>query len=175
LFLTVEHIRHTIGRTPQEEKNMAVSAVPPGYRSITPYIIVDGAARAIAWYTQAFNGKELMRLPAPGDKIGHAEVELGDSRIMLADESPTHDARAPKAFGGSPVSLLLYVPDVDATVAKAQSTGATIKSPPEDKFYGDRMATLIDPFGHTWSVATHIEDVPEDEMKRRIAAMGITG
>jgi PhnB protein len=154
---------------------MPVSPVPAGFHTLTPYLIVDGAAQAIAWYTQTFNGKELMRLSAPGGKIGHAEVEIGDSRIMLADESPTHDAKAPGAFGGSPVSLLLYVPDIDATVARAAAAGATIKAPAEDKFYGDRMATLVDPFGHTWSVATHIEDVSEAEIQRRLAAMGGQG
>jgi PhnB protein len=154
---------------------MAVSPIPQGYRTLTPYIIVDGGTKAIAWYTQVFDGKELMRLPAPGGRVGHAEIELGDSRIMLADESHDHDARAPAAFGGCSVSLLLYVPDVDATVEKAAAAGATIKSPPEDKFYGDRMATLTDPFGHTWSIATHIEDVTEDELHRRIAAMGVSG
>jgi PhnB protein len=154
---------------------MPVSPVPAGFHTLTPYLIVDGAAQAIAWYTQTFNASELMRLSAPGGKIGHAELEIGDSRIMLADESPTHDAKAPGAFGGSPISLLIYVPDIDATVARAAATGATIKAPAEDKFYGDRMATLVDPFGHTWSVATHIEDVPEDEIQRRLAAMGSQG
>jgi PhnB protein len=154
-----------------QETPMPVSPVPPAYHTVTPYLIVDGAAQAIAWYTQAFNATEQMRLPAPGDRIGHAEIEIGDSRIMLADESPTLDAKAPGAFGASPISLLLYVPDVDATTAQAAATGATIKAQPEDKFYGDRMATLVDPFGHTWSIATHIEDVSPEEIERRLAAM----
>jgi PhnB protein len=122
-------------------------------------------------YTQAFGARELMRLAAPGDRIGHAEIEIGDSRIMLADEAPEHDAKAPGAFGGSPVSPHLYVPDVDATIAKAIAAGATVKSPAEDKFYGDRPGTLFDPFGHTWHISTHIEDVSETEIKQRLAAM----
>jgi PhnB protein len=155
----------------QQETPMPVSPVPPGYHTLTPYLIVDGAARALAWYTQAFNARELMRLSAPGGKIGHAEIEIGDSRIMLADESPTANAKAPGAFGGSPVSLHLYVPDVNATIAQAAAAGATIKVQPEDKFYGDRMGTLLDPFGHTWHISTHIEDVTVEEIERRMAAM----
>jgi len=150
---------------------MPVSPVPAGYHTLTPYLIIDGATSALAWYTQAFGARELMRLAAPGDRIGHAEIEIGDSRIMLADEAPEHDAKAPGAFGGSPVSLHLYVSDVDAVAAKAMAAGATIKSQPENKFYGDRLGTLLDPFGHTWHIATHIEDVTEDEIGRRLAAM----
>jgi PhnB protein len=151
---------------------MPVPFIPPGYHALTPYLIVDGAAQALAWYTQVLGATELMRLPAPGGRVGHAEIEIGDSRIMLADENADHDARAPEAFGGSPVSLLLYVPDVDATLALAAAAGATIKAPAEDKFYGDRMGSLVDPFGHSWSIATHIEDVAPAEMERRLAAMG---
>jgi PhnB protein len=150
---------------------MPVSPVPHGYHTITPYLIIDGADKALAWYTQAFNARELMRLPAPGGKIGHAEIEIGDSRIMLADESPEHHAKAPGAFGGSPVTLLLYVPDVDARIAKAEAAGATITAQPEDKFYGDRMGSLRDPFGHTWHISTHIEDVTTEEIQRRMTAM----
>lgn len=150
---------------------MTVSPVPTGYHALTPYLIIDGATRALAWYTDAFGARESMRLPAPGGKIGHAEIEIGDSRIMLADEAPAHDAKAPGAFGGSPVSLHLYVPDVDAAMAKAVAAGATMKSQPEDKFYGDRMGSLIDPFGHIWHIATHIEDVTTAEIERRMAAM----
>jgi PhnB protein len=116
----------------------------------------------------------LMRLPAAGEKIGHADIEIGDSRIMLADEEPAHGARAPAAFDGSPITLLLYVADVDATMAKAVAAGATLKNHPENKFYGDRMGTLADPFGHTWLISTHIEDVTSEEMARRMAAMSTT-
>jgi PhnB protein len=150
---------------------MPVSPVPAGYHTLTPYLIIDGADRALAWYTRTFDARELMRLAGPDGKIGHAEIEIGDSRLMLADEAPAHGAKAPTAFGGSPVSLHLYVPDVDATIAKATAAGATIKSPPEDKFYGDRMGSLVDPFGHTWHISTHIEEVTHDEIERRMAAL----
>jgi PhnB protein len=150
---------------------MPVSPVPPGYHTLTPYLIVDDAARALAWYAQAFGARELMRLPAPGGRIGHAEIEIGDSRLMLADETPAIGAKPPGAYGGSPVSLHLYVPDVDATVAQAVAAGATVERGPEDKFYGERMGSLLDPFGHTWHVSTHIEDVTIDEIERRMAAM----
>jgi PhnB protein len=150
---------------------MSVSPVPTGYHNLTPYLVVDGAAAALAWYTKAFNAREMMRLAAPGEKIGHAEIEIGDSRIMLADEAPAHNATAPGAFGGSPISLHLYVPDVDAVVARATAAGATVKSPPENKFYGDRQGTVLDPFGHTWHLSTHIEDVTNTEIERRMRAM----
>jgi PhnB protein len=110
-------------------------------------------------------------LPGPGGRIGHAEIEIGDSRIMLADEAPEHDAKAPAAFGGSPVTLVLYLPEVDAVFVKVASAGATVKAPPEDKFYGDRMGTIVDPFGHTWHIATHIEDVTNEEIQRRLDKM----
>lgn len=150
---------------------MSVSPVPTGYRSVTPYLVVDGAVRALAWYAEAFGARELMRLAAPEGRIGHAEIDIGDSRIMLADESAASDARAPAAFGGSPVRLHLYVPDVDATIARAAAIGAEVTHQPEDKFYGDRMGSLLDPFGHIWHIATHIEDVTTEEMEKRIAAM----
>jgi PhnB protein len=153
---------------------MSVSPIPPGYHSVTPYLIVDGAARALDWYAKAFGARETMRLSGPDGRVGHAEIEIGDSRIMLADETPEHDAKAPGAFGGSPVSLHLYVPDVDVTMAKAVAIGAEVKSKPENKFYGDRMGSLCDPFGHTWHITTHIEDVPVEEIERRIAAMSNT-
>jgi PhnB protein len=150
---------------------MSVSPVPSGYHSLTPYIIVDGAEQALAWYAKAFGAREVMRLAGAGGKIGHAEIEIGDSRIMLADESPAMGARAPAAFGGSPVSLHLYVPDVDATMNQAAAAGATVKSPPEDKFYGDRLGSLLDPFGHAWHISTHIEDVTIEEIQHRMAEM----
>ncbi|HEY4172642.1 MAG TPA: VOC family protein [Rhodopila sp.] len=154
---------------------MPASPVPPGYHTLTPYLIVDGATRALAWYATAFGARERMRLPMPGDKIGHAEIEIGDSCFMLADEHPAIGARAPGAFGGSPISLHLYVPDVDATLARAVSAGATVKNPVEDKFYGDRTGSLVDPFGHVWHIATHIEDVTEEEIGRRMAALSAQG
>jgi PhnB protein len=150
---------------------MPVSPIPAGYHSVTPYLIVNGAARALPWYVQAFGARELMRLSGPDGKIGHAEIEIGDSHVMLADESLEHEAASPASFGGSPVSLHLYVPDVDATVARAINAGAELKRPVEDKFYGDRMGTLLDPFGHTWHISTHIEDVTPDELERRAAEL----
>jgi PhnB protein len=154
-----------------EETSMSVSSTPRGYHSLTPYLIADGAARAIAWYADAFGAREVMRLTAPGGTIGHAEIDIGNSRIMLADENTAAGARAPAAFGGSPVSLHLYVADVDAVVARAAQAGATVRNAPEDKFYGDRMGSVVDPFGHVWHIATHIEDVPLEEIERRMAAM----
>jgi PhnB protein len=150
---------------------MPVSPVPAGYNAVTPYIIVEGATNALQWYRDVFGAKEGMRLPAPGGRIGHAEISIGGSKIMLADAHPEMGAEGPNKFGGSPVSLHLYLPDVDAVVARAAAAGATVKSPPEDKFYGDRLGTIVDPFGHNWHISTHIEDVTEAEIKRRMKAM----
>src|SRR5262245_4624126 len=148
-----------------------VKPVPDGYHNATPYLIVDGAAKALDFYKQVFGAKERMRMPSPGGKVGHAEITIGDSVIMLADEHPEMGARAPKAFGGSPVSLVLYVENVDATVKNAVGAGAKLLKPIEDKFYGDRMGTIEDPFGHHWHVSTHVEDVAPEEIERRAAAM----
>jgi len=150
---------------------MPTSPIPAGYNAVTPYLIVNGAADAIAWYCKIFGAKEVMRIPAPNNRVGHAEVQIGDSRIMLADENPSEGIKAPGAFGGSPMTLVLYLSGVDTVVANAKAAGGTVKSPPEDKFYGDRMGSVVDPFGHTWHVATHIEDVAPDELQRRVAAM----
>ena len=145
--------------------------IPDGYRSLTPYLIVDGASRAIEVYKAVFGATERMRLGAPGGRVGHAELEIGDSLIMLADEHPEIGARGPGAYGGSPVGLHVYVADADAVARKAAAAGAKLVSPLEDKFYGDRSGTIEDPFGHRWYVSTHIEDVPPDEIDRRVAAM----
>jgi PhnB protein len=145
--------------------------VPEGYHTATPYLIVDGAATALDFYKRVFGATERMRMPGPGGKVGHAEINIGDSVIMLADEHPEMGARGPRAYGGAAVSLHLYVPDVDATVKKAVVAGATLLRPVEDKFYGDRMGTIEDPFGHHWHVSTHQEDVPPDEMARRAATL----
>lgn len=147
-----------------------VKPVPEGYRNVTPYLIVDGAAKALDFYQRVFGATERMRMPGPGGKVGHAEITIGDSVIMLADEHPEMGARGPRAFGGSPVSVMLYVEDVDGTVKAAVAAGATLLQPVEDKFYGDRSGTIEDPFGHHWHVSTHIEDVPPDEMGRHAAA-----
>ncbi len=150
---------------------MAVKPVPDGYHSVTPYLIVSDAARAIDFYTRAFGATEQFRLDAPGGKIGHAELRIGDSMVMLADEFPDMGARGPQTIGGSPVQLLLYVPDVDAVFARAVSAGAVAARPVKDQFYGDRSGNLTDPFGHSWTVATHTEDVSPDEMARRSALL----
>jgi len=147
-----------------------VKAIPEGYRSVTPYLIVSGAAKAIEFYKNVFGATEIMRMAAPSGKVGHAEIKIGDSAIMLADEHPEMGARSPQSIGGSPVSLMLYIEDVDAVFARALGAGAKQLRPVEDKFYGDRSGTLSDPFGHTWTVSTHKEDVPPEEMKRRAAA-----
>jgi len=147
-----------------------VKPIPDGYRTLTPYLIVDGAARALDFYKRAFGAEETVRMEAPGGKIGHAEMRIGDCVVMLADEHPEIGARGPLGLGGSPVSLLLYTPDVDAVVKRAVAAGAQLTAPVENKFYGDRMGGLTDPFGHKWYVATHVEDVTPDEMKKRMAA-----
>jgi PhnB protein len=147
--------------------NPKVHHIPAGSRAVTPYLIVHDAARAIEFYQQAFGARELARMPSPEGKIAHAELELGDSRIMLADEFPNFLARSPISYGGTPVTMCLYVEDCDAVVAKATALGAKILRPVQDQFYGDRSATLSDPFGHVWTVATHKEDLTLDEIQRR--------
>ena len=149
-----------------------VKPIPDGYPHITPYLIVDGASAAIEFYREVLGATERMRMPAPGDKIGHAELEIGESLIMLADEHPDVDARGPKSVGGTPVMLHVYVDDADTVFGRAVEAGARALRPVEDKFYGDRAGEFEDPFGHRWSVATHVEDVPPDEMEKRMAAAG---
>ena len=144
-------------------------AIPEGYRSVTPYLIVQGAARAIDFYKAAFDAKERMRVNQADGRIGHAEITVGDSMIMLADEFPEHGIRGPRSLGGSPVTIHLYVEDVDATVARAVAAGAQITRAVQDQFYGDRSGSVTDPFGHVWSVSTHQEDVSTEEIERRAA------
>jgi len=151
-----------------------VKAVPDGYHSATPYLVVDGATRAIDFYKRAFGAKELMRIPAPGDRVGHAEIKIGDSVIMLADEHPDIHARGPQHYGGSPVSILLYVEDVDTLFKQAIAAGGTETRPVADQFYGDRSGSLKDPFGHSWDLSTHKEDVSPEELHRRMAALAKT-
>jgi PhnB protein len=150
---------------------MAVNYIPQGYHTATPYLIVKGAARAIDFYKQAFGATELMRFAGPGGSIGHAEIRIGDSPIMLADEMPQMGYRSPAALGGSSVSVMLYVPDVDKVVERAVKAGAKVERPVADQFYGDRSGTIHDPFGHVWTVSTHKEDVSPEEMQRRAAGM----
>ena len=148
---------------------MAVKPIPEGYHSVTPYLVLDDATRALEFYKKAFGAVELMRMPAPGGKIGHAEIRIGDSPVMLGEEMDGYGG--PHALGGTPVSLMVYVPDVDRMFAQALAAGAKEQRPVADQFYGDRSGTLVDPFGHVWSLATHVEDVPPAEIDRRFAKM----
>ena len=150
---------------------MAVSYKPEGYNNVMPYLIVNGAAKAIDFYKKIFGAKEIMRMADAEGKVGHAELQIGDSRICLADEYPQMGARSPQTIGGSPVSLFAYVPEVDATVKQAVAAGAKLTREVADQFYGDRMGGIEDPFGHTWYIATHKEDVSPEELKRRSEAM----
>jgi PhnB protein len=149
---------------------MAVKPIPEGYHSVTPYLIVGGGGDAIEFYKKAFGAVELFRFPSPDGKIGHAEIKIGDSPIMLADEYPDMGYNGPQTIGGSPVSLMIYVDDVDTVFNQAVTAGATVKEALQDKFYGDRIGTVIDPFGHRWHLATHKEDVSMEEMQRRAKA-----
>jgi len=148
-----------------------IKPIPKGYHVVTPYLSVKGAAGAIAFYKKAFAAKEVMRMPGPGGTIGHAEIQVGDSRIMLADEFPEMNFRSPLSVGGTPVNIHLYVLDVDKVVKKAVAAGAKSLRPVADQFYGDRSGSLEDPFGHVWHIATHIKDIPVKELKKRAAAM----
>jgi len=149
-----------------------VKPVPDGYHTLTPYIVVDGAADAIAFYQKAFGAEEIYRMPGPGGKVMHAEIQIGDSRLMLSDAIPEMGGRSPKSLGGSPASILIYVRDVDAAFARAVGAGATVDMPLMDMFWGDRYGKVKDPFGHLWQLATHVEDVSPEEMGKRAAAMG---
>ncbi|PYS97082.1 MAG: glyoxalase [Acidobacteria bacterium] len=149
---------------------MAPRPIPEGYHTATPYLIIKGAAAALEYYKKAFGARETMRFDAPGGKIGHAEIKIGDSTIMLADEHPDMGYRGPQSLGGSPVSILLYVEDVDRWFKRAIAAGGKVTRPVADQFYGDRTGVLVDPFGHVWSIATHVEDVSPEEMHRRAKA-----
>lgn len=146
-----------------------VKPVPDNYHTVTPYLIIRNAAAALDFYKQAFGADEVMRVTAPNGKVGHAEIRIGDSAIMLSDEYPDMDARSPETIGASPVMLHLYVENVDALVKRAVDAGATLKQPVADQFYGDRGGKIVDPFGHGWWIATHVEDVPPEEMEKRAA------
>ena len=144
--------------------------IPDGYHTATPYLIIGGAGDAIEFYKKAFGATELFRFPMPDGKIGHAEIKIGDSPIMLADEFPAMGYKGPQSLGGSPVSIMIYVADVDTVFNQAVAAGATVKEAVSDKFYGDRLGTLTDPFGHVWHVSTHKEDVSLEEMEKRAKA-----
>ncbi|MFD0275302.1 VOC family protein [Kitasatospora sp. NPDC127111] len=146
---------------------MSVKPIPEGYPRVTPYLCVDGAAAAIDFYVSVLGATERMRAPAPGGKLGHAELQIGDSVVMLADEFPDMGFLGPKTVGGTPVNLYVFVEDVDAVFAKALAQGARELDPVKDQFYGDRSGQFEDPFGHRWHVATHVEDVPPDELEKR--------
>ena len=148
---------------------MPVKPIPAGYHTATPYLIVSGAAKAIEFYKRAFGANELFRMAGPDGRIGHAEIKIGDSPIMLSDEHLEMGVKSAKTLGGSPVSLMLYVENVDALAAQATAEGAKVIRPLQNQFYGDRSATLEDPFGLCWTIATHVEDVPPEEMQRRAA------
>jgi PhnB protein len=148
-----------------------VQAIPAGYAGVTPYLIVRDAARMLDFYKKGLGASEVLRLPAPGGKIGHAEIKIGEGMVMLADESPEMGHKSPQTVGGTPITLMFYVQDVDAQFAKALAAGGTVKHPVKDQFYGDRSGTLEDPSGHIWTIATHTEDVAPDEMDRRMKEM----
>jgi PhnB protein len=148
-----------------------VNPIPDGYPRVTPYLYVDGAKAAIDFYASVLGAEQRLMMPGPDGKVGHAELSIGDSVIMLADEFPDMDVRGPKSIGGSPISLHVYVEDVDATFERALSAGATVRRPVEDKFYGDRSGEFEDPFGHRWNVSTHVEDLSPEEMQERMGQM----
>jgi PhnB protein len=148
-----------------------VKAIPDGYPVVIPYLHVKGAARAIEFYKNVFGAVEKMRMPGPDGSVGHAELKIGDSILMLSDERPQIGALAPQSVGGSPVTIHIYATDVDAVVQKAVAAGAKLDQPVKNQFYGDRTGSITDPFGHKWHVATHVEDVSPDEMKKRMATM----
>lgn len=148
-----------------------VNAIPTGYEGATPYLIISDAARALEFYKRAFGAMEIMRIPTPEGKIGHAEFKIGAAIVMLADEFPDMNCKSPQSIGGSPVSMMVYVQDVDAFVERAVSAGAKMTTPVENKFYGDRSGSVEDPFGHHWHFATHIEDVPPAELAARAEAV----
>jgi len=150
---------------------MAVAAVPRGFHTITPYIVVRGARKAIDFYKKSFGAEEVHAMPMPDGKIMHAEIKIGDSYLMLADEFPQWGATGPETLGGVTSSVLLYVENVDARFQQALDAGCTVMKPLQNQFWGDRMGTVTDPFGHKWSLASHVEDVTPDEMRKRGEAM----
>ncbi len=149
----------------------SVKPIPENYHSVTPYLIVNDAARAIDFYKQVFGASELFRFPRPDGRIAHAEIRIGDSIVMLADENPQAGAQSPQTLGGTSMGLMIYLPDVDQVFQRALTAGAKEEQPVENKIYGDRSGAVVDPFGHVWTMATHIEDVSPQEMEKRMAAM----
>src|ERR1700730_14915777 len=166
--------RHPVSfhRTRRDLMSNKPKSIPDGYHNVTPYLIVNDAAAAIEFYKKAFGATELMRMPKPNGKSGHAEIRIGDSPIMLADEAPEMGARGPRTFGGSPVSVFFYVDSVETISCARPDAGAKVQWPLADQFYGDRTGGVEDPFGHVWYIAPHVEDVSPEEMKKRAAAAG---
>ena len=150
---------------------MSVKPIPDGYHSITPYLILSGAAQGLEFYQRAFGAVEVMRMDGPGGKVMHAEIRIGDSVVMLADEFPEMNAVSPTTLKGSPVSLMIYVENADSVFDQAIASGATVRRAVRNQFYGDRSGTLVDPFGHVWTVSTHMEDLTSEEIARRAEAM----
>lgn len=150
---------------------MTVKKIPDGYAAVTPYLVVRGCAQAIDFYRRAFGAEEVMRLDLPDGKVAHAEIRIHGSVIMLSDENPQWQSQSPQTLGGTPASLMLYVEDCDAVFERAVQAGATVNMPVSDQFYGDRCGNVTDPFGHKWSIATHVEDVSHDEVVRRMQKM----
>lgn len=150
---------------------MAVQPIPDGYHAVTPYLMLKGGARALDFYKEVFGATVLVRMDLPDGGLAHAEIKIGDSMIMLADEQPGMSFPGPETLGGTPVGLHLYVPDSNATFARALAAGAVQKKPLQDQFYGDRSGTVVDPFGHLWTISTHVEDVSPEEMEKRMEAM----
>jgi PhnB protein len=171
---TGEESRTYLNEIPPKERRNPMTTkpapIPPGFEGATPYLYIRGAAKALDFYKRAFGARELMRMDGPDEKIGHAEIAIGKAIVMLADESPAMNALSPETIGGTAASFLIYVPDVDAVFQQALKAGATELSPVENKFYGDRMGMLKDPFGHQWAIGTHIEDVSPEELERRAKA-----
>jgi PhnB protein len=147
-----------------------VKPIPEGYHSVTPYLIVKSAAKAIDFYKQAFGATETLRVPQPDGRIVHAELKIGDSTIMLADEFPERNIRGPESLGGTPVTMHLYIEDVDMVAQRAVAAGAKEIRPVQDQFYGDRSGMFADPFGHQWNISTHVEDLSAEEVGKRAAA-----
>lgn len=167
---TAKTKRKASKKTSRKSKKQ-VTAIPKGYHSITPYLIINDASNAIEFYKKAFGAKVVMKMEQPSGKISHAELKIGDAKIMLADEHPERDARSPQSYGGTPVGIHLYIKNVDSIVDKALSNGARLISPVQNMFYGDRSGTLEDPYGHKWFVSTHIENVSANQMKKRAAEL----
>ena|SRR5437868_8786004 len=164
-------IRKTKNKKSAVKRKKKVLTPPKGYHSVIPYLIIQQAAKAIDFYKKAFGAKEMLRMEQPSGKIGHAELKIGDAKLMLSDECPEMQARGPEAFGGCPIIVHLYIKNADAVIAKAVSLGAKVTRPAEDMFYGDRSGMIQDPFGYSWCISTHIEDLTPAKVKKRAQAL----